>query len=101
MDDLNLVVGCQRDWSLTNQESGGKDKQKTRTRKMLLSFGKQHGNEEAWICDLSTPQQARPVVQFVGVNKNKIGLPVNSVIFYICNRILPSMMYTALIDNPS
>jgi len=51
-----------------NQRKG---KQETRARKMLLRFGKQHGNEEARICDLSTPQLARSAVQFKGVINSK------------------------------
>ena len=71
---------------------------------MLLSFGKQHGNEEARICDLSTPQQARSAVQFIVLKlkkKKRNSLLVNSVIFYTCNIMLPSMLCTALMDNPS
>lgn len=58
-------------------------KQKTCTSQTLWSCGKQPGNEEAWICDLSIPQQARTAVQFIGVLKSnkKIGLPLNSVVF--------------------
>lgn len=49
---------------------------------MLLSCGKQHGNEEARICDLSTPPQARTAVEFIEnpkVRNKKTDLQVNSV----------------------
>lgn len=39
---------------------------------MLLRCGKQHGNEEARIYDLSTPQLARSAVQVKGVIKLKL-----------------------------
>lgn len=49
------------------------EKKKTCTSKMLLSCGKQHGNEGARICDLSTPQQARTAVQFIDPKvRNKV-----------------------------
>lgn len=72
---------------------------------MLLSCGKQHGNEVARICDLSTPPQARTAVEFIAdpkVSNKKAGLQVNSVSYYNnCNRRLPSMMCTAQMDSPS
>lgn len=69
MNDLNSVAVYQRKIKGTMIKKWWgkwKRKKKTCTSKMLLSCGKQHGNEGARICDLSTPQQARTAVQFIG-----------------------------------